>query len=253
MKRAFDDISNNDFNKTAVSIITAYAAATIVYGNGQRSGVINNLTIEEYRLREEGDNDMVVIPCIHHKTAAQGLALLAITEETEDMLDYYYNNIRTKLLPSEGCEEYLFLRFNGMEYDQVYRRIKEALSTPTMSLPPPGLFRILISSEARRHLDEFKRRRIVKHLSHSAHTSDKYYEFEDASDAAEAYATISALSAMRRWQKSEITEIETEWPMSGDPPTVKECREFLKRAKLSKTTKEIICKWHQLKAKADFH
>ena len=59
---AFDDISSGNINKTAASIVTAYAAVTIVYGNGQRSGVINNLTIEEYQLREEGENDLVVIP-----------------------------------------------------------------------------------------------------------------------------------------------------------------------------------------------
>jgi len=232
-----------------VSIITAYAAATIVYGNGQRSGVINNLTIEEYTLREEGENDMIVIPCIHHKTAKQGPALLAITEEAEEMLDYYYNNIRNQLKPSEGNEEYFFLKHNGTEYDQVYRRIKEALSTPTMTPPQPGLYRILISSEARRHLDEFKRRQIIKHLSHSASTSEKYYEFENVTDASQAHATINALSEMRRWKKDEILLIEQEWPLSADPPTLKECREFVKGSNSTRKPKELLRKWHQLAAK----
>ena len=74
-----------------------------------------------------------MIPCIHHKTAEQGLALLAITEETKEILEYYLDNIRAKLHPSDGCEEYLFLRYNGKQYNQVYRRIKDALSTHDMT------------------------------------------------------------------------------------------------------------------------
>ena len=149
---------------------------------------------------------------------------MVITQETDDMFDYYYTNIRAKLVPSDGCEEYLFLKYNGSEYDQVYRRIKDALSTLAMTPPPPGVYRILISSEARRHLDEFKRRQMIKHLSHSAQTSDKYYKFEDADVVAQAHATISALSAMRRWKQEEITRLDVQWPLSGLPPTVRECR-----------------------------
>ena len=72
-----------------MNIITLYAAAALLYGNGQRFGVIKNLTIEEFNIREDGNNDLVVIPCIHHQTAAHKLALLVITEELEDVLQYY--------------------------------------------------------------------------------------------------------------------------------------------------------------------
>jgi len=72
----------------------------VLYGNGQRSGIITNLTIEEFNMREEGDNDLIVIPCLHHKTAAQKLALLVITEDVEDILQYYFDTIRsTRSLP----------------------------------------------------------------------------------------------------------------------------------------------------------
>ena len=37
--------------KNDIKLITAYAAAKIIYTNSQRSGVIQNLTIEEYDMR----------------------------------------------------------------------------------------------------------------------------------------------------------------------------------------------------------
>ena len=76
------------FNKQAVDIITAYVAACMLYGNGQRSGVITNLKVEEFKKREPSDYDTgnVIIPCLHHKTGTQGIARLVITCDVEKML-----------------------------------------------------------------------------------------------------------------------------------------------------------------------
>ena len=52
-------------------------------------------------MREEGDNDLIVIPCLHHKTAAQKLALLVITEDVEDILQYYFDTIRSTITPED--------------------------------------------------------------------------------------------------------------------------------------------------------
>ena len=70
-----------------------------------------------------------------------------------------YSTIMTILgetSPLQITTRNLFLTSGGYQYDQVYRRIKKALSTHTMEPPQLGLYRVLISSEARRHLDELK-------------------------------------------------------------------------------------------------
>ena len=90
-------------------MITAYVAAVTIYGNGQRSGVITNLTIEEYEMREESYSEecgdvVVVIPCVHYKTGSQGLAYLVIMEEIDDMIQYYYDNIRRNSTPADTCK-----------------------------------------------------------------------------------------------------------------------------------------------------
>ena len=51
--------------------------------------------------------------------------------------------------------------------------------------------------------DKMKRRKTVKHLSHSAHTSESYYEYMNCNDATEAHATISKLLARRQWKQNE--------------------------------------------------
>ena len=65
--KAFDEVKKGSLSKQYVDTVTAYAAAV--------TGVISNLTISEMELREEEENDMAVIPCVHHKTASQGMAV----------------------------------------------------------------------------------------------------------------------------------------------------------------------------------
>ena len=168
-----------------------------------------------------------MIPCVHHKTGSQGLAKLVVTEDCEDMLEYYYNTIRLKIRPAQdSLQSHFFLAFNGQEYTQVYRHIKEALSTRDLCPPPPSQYRILISSKARRHLNEQKQRNVVKHLSHSMQTSQKYYEFMDTTNATEAHSTIRMLLLQRRWSREDIVELISKWPLAGNTPLIRDCRVF---------------------------
>ena len=56
------------------------------------------MTIGEFTMREQIPSndgiDKVVIPCCHHKTGTTALAFLAVTEEVDDMIQYYLNRKR---------------------------------------------------------------------------------------------------------------------------------------------------------------
>ena len=146
---------------------TAYTAAVTLYGNGQRSGVITNLRISEFDLRQEEDENLVVIPCVHHKTGAQAMAQLAITTDIKDILMYYLKNIRSQIETNDIHKDNFFVAFNGGLYTQVYRKLKDGLSVGNLHPPPPSEYRVVISSEARRYLSDTERRTVVKHLSHT--------------------------------------------------------------------------------------
>ena len=165
------------------------------------------------------------------------------------MLQYYYDNIRTNIVPAEASfQQHFFLTRNGKKYSQVFRRIKESLASDNLIPPQPSLYRILVSSETRRHLDVKKHNNTAKHLSHSMQTSATYYKLMDVSDASEAHASIYSLSLRRRWSQEEIRLITNKWPLSGNnSPTVRDCREFIKEAGLPRHPKEVLFKWEQLK------
>jgi len=115
-------LSGGRFDQPAAKIFTAYAAACIIYGNGQRSGVITNLRIIEFIQRHscDYDSDEVVIPCLHHKTGPQGIAQLVVTRDLEQVLLEYYKNVRLKIKADEFTNSNrFFLTTNGCLYTQV--------------------------------------------------------------------------------------------------------------------------------------
>ena len=69
LKRSYD---NTCYKK--IKLLTAFAAAVLVYENGQRSGVVTNLTINEVQNRQIADNGKIVVSCLHQKTGSQGRA-----------------------------------------------------------------------------------------------------------------------------------------------------------------------------------
>ena len=159
----------------------------------------------------------------------------------------YLDNIRPTVTPLDSCKDYFFLTHSGDQYYQVYRQTKKSLETKSMVPPQPSLYRVLISTDARRHLDETKRCKMVKHLSHSAHTSEVYYEYMNSNDATKAHANIKALSTRQRWNQYEIELLTTRWPLSGNHPTMRDIRNFIKdNRNMTRSSKEILAKWQQL-------
>ena len=75
--------SKEDTKYNRIKLLIAYATALITYENCQRSGVVTNLTIEEFENRQRADNGMTVISCLNHKTGPQGRAQLVVSESTE--------------------------------------------------------------------------------------------------------------------------------------------------------------------------
>ena len=144
------------FHLSDIKLLTAYGVAMLLYGNCQRSGVVQNMTVEEFEQRENTSDGMVVVSCLNHKTGLQGRVILVISPSTESTLLEYKKLIRHHLIPVSGCEHLFFLTPSGTKYTQVYRNIQEADNAKgfkDVALPPPSTYRILMSTKAARHLD----------------------------------------------------------------------------------------------------
>ena len=61
--------------------------------------------------------------------------------------------------------------------------------------------------------------------------------------ATEAHATIHRLSQNRRWSKRDITLLTERWPLSGNPPLLRESRQFIKDFGLTRSAKDVCYKW----------
>ena len=189
----------SSFDPKDVKILTAYAACQLLYGNSQRSGVVENLAVNEFsqRQRKLHDNEeRIIIPCLNHKTGPQGIAQLVVTVKGEELLLQYHTLVRAKITPKPGCEQYFFLTYSGVKYTQVFRKIIKSIKINNIDIkepPKPELFRIGMSSKVSRHLSDAKRRTVVRHMSHSDQTSQKCYEFINLDDAAKAFDEINKL------------------------------------------------------------
>ena len=206
LEKAKDSLKEEEIDISDVKLLTAYAAAKIVYTNSQRSGVIKNLTIEEFEARNIVNNQGIIY-CTNHKTGPQGRARLVVDSEDFEFLLAYKTLVRDRISPFPGCEHLLFLTHNGSVYNQVYRKILEAIRASNLQVtnpPPPSAHRVVISTEvARRVQCDLKRRKINKHLSHSDQTSERYYEFTNDDDAAEAYEELQKLIKDIRKKKNK--------------------------------------------------
>ena len=188
------------FQLNDVKLLTAFAAALLIYRNCQRSGVVQNLRVDEFERRQAANKDKLVVSCINHKTGPQGRAQLLITNQAEHIILMYQQLIREHLVPAPGCDDLLFLTSNGKKYTQVYRKIKEAAVINGLKEfipPPPKMYRTVVSTEAARNLNDCNLRMVARHLSHSENTSRQYYEFSNTSDATEAHDTIQELAKQR--------------------------------------------------------
>lgn len=234
---------------TAVNIVTAYIAACVLYENGQRSGVITNLRIGEFKKRQPCDSDTneMIIPCLHHKTGAQGIARLVVTCDIEKMLVEYYTIIRRRIKPKIITNaNRFFLTSNGLLYNQVYRRITQALSVGNLKPPRPKDYRIVVATDAARELNDIDLRRLAKHLSHKSETSRKYYEFTNSKDALLAHQALRNLSEKRKWSKEHTLALLKEWPLTRNPPGLTICRHISRKYDMQRTGKQVYDKWIQL-------
>lgn len=134
-------IRKGNFIPSDIKLLTAYTATILLYKNCQRSGVIENLTIEECKLRWELTSN-TVLPCVHYKTGSTNPAakLVVNNDNFKYILDYYY------LI---WTNHFFFLTHNGSKYTQVYRKIKEAIKVNDIEVevpPAPSAYQIKVTT-----------------------------------------------------------------------------------------------------------
>jgi len=236
-----------------VNLLTAYCAAKVVYENGQRSGVVENLTVNEFFKRVESEKGDVVISCHHHKTGPQGVALPVVNKAINELLEFYYKNVRQRMKTHKDTEHLFFLTANGKQYTQVYRKIQEAIAATNIKdieLPPPSKYRIVVHTDASKVLSDQGLRKMAKHMSHSSDTARQYYEFSNITDAINVHDTIVDMAKRRKWTSEETNSLLMACLLTNLKPDLKTCAMVKEKCNHNRTPKNIQDKWRQLKDKS---
>ena len=75
------------------------------------------------------------------KPGLKGQAQLVMFKSTDQLLNKYYDLVRSQIVPKEGNEGFFFLTTNGAKYTQAYRKIADGIKRTGIEgiyLPTPS-------------------------------------------------------------------------------------------------------------------
>ncbi|XP_076579912.1 uncharacterized protein LOC143316080 [Chaetodon auriga] len=86
---------------TECSFVVYYLQAVVILRHLQRPGVVEHMTVQEWVVRKKDTLGNAVIGVKEHKTAAQQVAMFALSQEEEFWFDMFYTRVRPQLLNSK--------------------------------------------------------------------------------------------------------------------------------------------------------
>ena len=80
-----------------ICVVLAYLAAHLIFLNGQRPGVVQRMTINEWEMRVVEDDHWVINVMDHQISGAFGPAHVAVSNEIVALMEKYYTNMKLLL------------------------------------------------------------------------------------------------------------------------------------------------------------
>ena len=251
MKCAFTEAKHNMLQGCNYWLILCYMAASMIYQNAQRPGVVRHMKIKEFEQRQSKDDKVVITVLTHKTSASRGPANIVITTDLEEMICKYLKYIRRTITPQNNqLNENLFLTHTGGEFKKISEAIQSVARRFNISTPSPTVHRKVIASEGRKCLDEGGMRSLASHMAHSEATSKRFYQFPTEEEAYEVHNTIKHLSSRRqRFSETEDGFLLEEYSLSNDiTPTLEICNLIVKKYELNRMPKQLQDRWRTLKA-----
>jgi len=232
-------------------LIIAYIAANLIYDNGQRPAVVQNMTISEYKKRLL-INDTEIIQVAKHKSSVhKGPAKIVISSKTiMNLLQQYYVNIRQCMqAANDELNKRFFLLPTGMEVRKVYELMNSVALRFGTHLPTPTTHRKVIASEAPQYLSKEDVTLLQDYMSHSKYTAETYYQKTTVTAALHSHDNIKRLTNKRQgFSSKEDLKILKEWPLSSDAgtPPLTLCRLISSKYNIDKSPQKIQDRWKYL-------
>lgn len=237
-----------------LKVVLAYLAAHIIYLNGQRPGVVQRMTTEEWMQRvtvenDDGDDEWVIHILDHKTTGAFGPAKVAVSSDICALMEEYFLHVRGKIIPKHPIfEKRFFLTNTGNEFCKIGERMKDVAKVFGFALPTVGLQRKVVATEAFKTKDDITVRSVQKHMCHSATTCEKFYQHTDNKCAITTKKAIQNIMIARHFTQAESDAIVKEYPLKeAATPSLAICQIIREKYNLQKTKKQIQDHWRAKK------
>ena len=233
-----------------IRIILAYLAAHLIFFNGQRPGIVQKMTISEFKAKSEEDGEYVIYVKEHKTTGSFGPARVVVSTKICNLMEIYFNDVRKGLAPQhEVYKDRFFLTNTGNEYAKVSERIRDVAESFGVPVPKLGLERKVVATETfKSEKNDSVVRKIQKHMCHSTATCEAFYQQTDNSVAVSSKRTIEQIMMARHFTQEESSVVTKEYPLNEEAtPSLGICDQIVQKHKLNKTKKQVQDHWRSLK------
>ena len=227
-----NDSHDIEITQTAFVTVRDYLMTQIVLSNANRSGVLANLTVDEFNKGMNiKQNDHYVVRVKDHKTAStHGPARLVLNEALYSWLDIYERKLRTKLSSTSNA---FFLSWNGKPLisGHVSRAIRASWKRAGLDDPIHcTLMRKSAVSQVHTNHNEMSVE-LADLMTHRVETARKYYRLADKQRSA-VYASQKLSTIMRKPAEK------------GQVPCEEKNEDYIDQGSGSSTSKKIL-QWRE--------
>ncbi|KAM4038365.1 uncharacterized protein ACNLHF_016677 [Anomaloglossus baeobatrachus] len=173
--------------------IIYYLQALLVLKHLQRPGVVQNMTVSEWKERIHYRylwEDLVIIGVKLHKTASHQVASFVLTKEEEMWFNTYYERVRPTLVHKDSPKDIFFLSTSGQEIHSVSNDIAWLHKKYQLPNVTSQLVRRVCETWTLPKYSDSEKCLFSKYLAHSNLTAERNYREKTLEDICHGYKLV---------------------------------------------------------------
>ncbi|XP_034048782.1 uncharacterized protein LOC117529976 [Thalassophryne amazonica] len=188
-------------------LVLYYLEAVVILKHLQRPGVVEHMTVEEWKNRIQVERGHTAIAVKEHKTAAQQVASFVLSPEEETWFMYYFDVVRDAMKSSkryrmgpdaekveENPQERFFLSTAGMPVYNASNDLARLHKKYNVPVVTSQLARRVFETAAKK-LTDVDKSLVADYLTHSTATAEKHYRMKQGASLMKGSQLISALGS----------------------------------------------------------
>ncbi|XP_040267272.1 uncharacterized protein LOC121000006 [Bufo bufo] len=191
--QCFKDVQGRNTDRETYLEILYYLEALLILKHLQRPGVVQNMTVSEWKERIShtyNGEDLAIVGVKLHKTASQQVATFVLNKEEEMWFKVYFEKARPKLLQKDSPKDTFFISTSGKEIYNVSNdimRYHKKFKLPNIS---SQLVRRVCETWTIPHYSDSEKNMFSKYLAHTNLTAERSYREKTLTDICHGYQLV---------------------------------------------------------------